>query len=441
MDLIRKNSRSGQAALMVTVTLPVTLALMGLVVDVGWSYWRSEACRTAAQAGALASALQALSASNFTCGSGVTCTASATTYANCPASPSSPPSNNLQNGCLYVKQNGFTYTGSSNRQNVQYAAYTSSSPVSGSSPSYWVRFVVAEKIPTLFSAVMNQPWMVVSAQATAAIFKPDSGACVYALGHTSDIGIKLDGGANIQATCGVWDNSTSSGSSLSCSNNTTLDAGNNSITLDGGNGCGGTVSPTPLTNQPVASDPLSGVPAPPDKNRCDSTGVTESSVITMPADGVYEVCDGGISINSNGEVDLPSGMYYLKNGTISLQNGTVKGTGITFFLTGNVSGISINGNMVVDVHAPTTGTYHGIVIYQDRNLTSFPNHTLNGGSAMDFEGTIYLPGSYVKYAGGTTQNVTALVANTIDFTGNAHFGVDANGAITGLSTVSAYLIE
>jgi hypothetical protein len=431
----------GQAAIMVTLSLPVTLGLLALVVDLGWSYWRAEACKTAAQAAATAAVAGQAGVTTIACGSNnVACTANSTTYAACPSSPSSPPTDNLQAGCLYAQANGFTAGGNSSRQNVRYAAYTSGSPVHGVSPSYWARFVVAEKIPSLFSAVLGQSWSTVSGASTGAVIL-GAGACVYALGHTSTVGITLSGGTNVQALCGVWDNSISSGSSLSCSNNTTLNAGTNKITLDGGNGCGGTVSPAPLTNQPQAADPFASLPTPSDMNRCDSTGVTQNSTITMPADGVYEICNGGISMNSNGNLTLPAGLYYLKGGTLSWQNGTISGTGVTIFLTGAVSSISINGNMVVNISAPLSGPYAGVVIYQDRTLASPPNHTINGGSSMNFQGSIYLPGSYVKYAGGNGTTSTALVADTIDFTGNTNFGSPNSGNLTGLPTTKFYMIE
>src|SRR5579863_8855592 len=83
-----RNPRNGQVALMMALTLPVTLGLIGLVVDVGWAYWRQEACRTAAQAAAYASAMAAYKSSNLTCASGVTCAA---TFTQCPSTPTSPP--------------------------------------------------------------------------------------------------------------------------------------------------------------------------------------------------------------------------------------------------------------------------------------------------------------------------------------------------------------
>src|SRR5215470_13581356 len=100
----------GQAALFITLSIPVTFGMLSLVVDIGWSYWRREACKTAAQAAATAAAMTVSQASNYICGNGVTCT---TTETACPTSPT-PPTDALMAGCLYAKQNGFTATGNQN---------------------------------------------------------------------------------------------------------------------------------------------------------------------------------------------------------------------------------------------------------------------------------------------------------------------------------------
>jgi hypothetical protein len=440
MQTTLRKDQKGQAAIFLTLSLPVTFGMLAMVVDLGWCYFRAEACKTAAQSAAIAAAMAARNAPNLTCGSGVTCTADASTYVACPSNPTSPPSSNLQSGCLYAMQNGFTYSGSSGRQNVRYAASTTGSPISGSSPNYWVRFVVSENIPTLFAGILRQPWQVVSAAATAAVFRPGGGACVYALDPTAAGAITIKGNADVEASCGVWDNSSSS-SSLSCTNNTTLNAGSANITLTGGNDCSGTVTPTPLTYQASTADPFASVPTPADRNRCDANGINAGDSITMPLDGTFEVC-GDISLTGNGSTSLPAGIYYVKNGNLAWHNGSITGSGVTIFMTGNSPGtITINGNMTVNLAAPTSGTYHGLVIYQDRTLTSPPNHTFNGGAGMNFRGSIYLPGSALKYAGGNSSSVTALIADTIVFTGGAYFHADPNGAVTGIGAPTASMIE
>jgi Flp pilus assembly protein TadG len=72
--LRKRNSARGQAALMVTLSIIPTLGLLGLVVDVGWGFYRKEMCKTAAQAAATAAATVVANADITTCNAhNVTC--------------------------------------------------------------------------------------------------------------------------------------------------------------------------------------------------------------------------------------------------------------------------------------------------------------------------------------------------------------------------------
>jgi Flp pilus assembly protein TadG len=428
----------GQAAIMMALSIPLMFGLLAMVVDVGWAYWRAEACKTAAQAAAFAAARQAQLGSSLACGA-VGCQG---TTANCPATPASPPSNNLIAGCLYAKQNGFTNSG---KQQVMYQANTSGSPVAGPTPNYWIRFTVTEQIPTLFAAVFSQKNLVVSSRATAGVFTNAAGACIYALDPVDAGAISMVGTSDVESGCGVWDNSASS-SSLSCTNNTTLNVTGGSITLSGGNACRGTVSPAPTTNQPQTADPFAGVPLPTAPSRCDSYGLNAGDTVTMPSDGYYVICGGGgITMTGNSSLTLPAGIYILQGGGLDWHNGTISGSGVTIYETGpNANGNTINGNMVVNLSAPTSGSYKGLVIFRDRTLTSPPSDKYDGGAGMNFNGTIYVPGSAVEYAGGSATSITALVAYSISFKGNSTFGADTTGSITGINSgggYSAYIIE
>ncbi len=425
---------------MMALSIPLTCGLLAMVVDVGWAYWRQEACKTAAAAAALAAARQAQLASNLTCGSGVSCSSTASA---CPSNPTSPPSNNLMAGCLYAVQNGYSNSG---KQKVLYQASTTNSPVAGSTPGYWVRFTVSEKIPTLFASIFSQTNLVVSGRSTAGVFSNALGACIYALDPVAAGAISMVGTSDVESGCGVWDDSNSS-SSLSGTNNTTMNVTSGSINLSGGNADRGTVSPTPLTNQARAADPFGSVPLLTAPSRCDSQGLSAGDTVTMPADGMFVICNGGgITMTGNGTLNLPAGIYILQGGTLDWHNGTVSGTGVTLYLTGpGATGITINGNMVVNLTAPSTGTYKGLVIFRDRTLSSPPSDKIDGGATMNFNGTIYLPASAVEYSGGSSTSITALVADTISFKGNATFGADSTGSITGIVSggtgYALYLIE
>ena len=105
---IRSRNRRGQTALMFTLATMLLFGMLGLVVDIGWAYFRKEAAQTAADATAQAAALSAYSAASggsVSCGTtGVACWTSET---DCPSSITTP-ANNMQKGCLYAYANGFT---------------------------------------------------------------------------------------------------------------------------------------------------------------------------------------------------------------------------------------------------------------------------------------------------------------------------------------------
>ena len=147
-------------------------------------------------------------------------------------------------------------------------------------------------------------------------------------------------------------------------------------------------------------------------------------------------------MTSNGSLTLPAGIYIVQGGGVTWQNGTVTGTGVTIYLTGpNPTGLKINGNMTVNLTAPNSGYYWGVLFFQDRTLTSPPAATINGGAGTNLNGTVYLPGTAVTYTGGSATSITALIADTIAFVGTSFFGTDTNGTVTGLGRPYIALVE
>ena len=190
----------GQAILFMTMSLTTMLGMAGLVVDIGWGYWRKEAAQTAA-ASAASAAIAAASAGTA-CGSGWNCS---TSY-SCAASPSLPASNNLDNGCLYAKQNGFLNTG---RQTVTLKSGSGAPPTtSGVAAAYYVVATITESQPTLFSAALGQSWMQITGQATAILLRGSGGGCVYVLDRTAS-GAWTQTGGNFTSGCGIYIDSNS----------------------------------------------------------------------------------------------------------------------------------------------------------------------------------------------------------------------------------------
>lgn len=427
---------------MLTMSLVVTLGLLGLVVDIGWAYWRREAAKTAAESAAMAAIMSVSSSTITACNSGgVTCQDETA----CPASLTSPPSTNILAGCLYAQQNGFVNSG---KQTVTVAAHGPDNvgpPVAGVTPTYWVSVVVSETIPQTFSAILGQQNATVKVRGTAAIFQKNDGACIYALDTGSGTGLDASGTPDIETSCGIYVNS--SGSSAMTVGGSSAVVNASTIKIVGNYDEHGhpSVNPTPSINQSVASDPFASVAAvsAPSGHGCDTTtGIT--GTVTMPSDGYYVVCGGGFSMTGNPTVNLPAGIYIMQAGSIDLHNGTLTGTGVTFYLTGTFSGITINGNVNVNLSAPTSGPTKGLLFYQDRSLANGAfSTTINGGSNTLFNGSLYFPTTNLTYSGGanTTNTYTAIVAWDISFRGNSYFAADPNGAHTGIGVPTIAFID
>jgi hypothetical protein len=402
--------RQGQAAIFMTMTLTVSLGLIGLVVDIGWAYWRKEACATAANAAAFAaiSAASASGVTNQSCGSGLTAW-DCNTYP-CPANPSSI-ANNLDNGCLYAKQNGFLDTG---RQTVTLQGGTSAPPAPGVTPAYWVTATVTERIPTLFSAALGQPWSQVASQSTAGMFKGGGGGCVYVLDPTAN-GAWTQSGGNFSTGCGIYINS-NSGSALSMSGgNITLGGGADIDIVGHKSSTGGNIvfngGGSLQTGEAPFTNPLTGLVAPTPASSCIANpNYSGGTNITIPS-GTY--C--GISI-SGGTGFVISGTYIIKTGSFSVSGGNVStgaGGATIYFPPAGTGNLAVTGgNMVLT--APTSGSLAGVAVWKD---TVTPNTAAYTGGNLTINGIIDMPATALTYTGGSTPVQQSIIVDTITMTG------------------------
>jgi hypothetical protein len=154
--------------------------LLGLAVDLGWSYFIKKSAQNAADSAALADAYQALSA--------VGETASFSSYADNPSV-----------GLGYAQQNLFTPGGNGGRQNVTLtnpATVTrqdmTTVPNCAVSPGlvgcveYSVTVRTAEAIPQLFSAILGNTSALSSARATAAVVQVRVNGSLITLNRAAD---------------------------------------------------------------------------------------------------------------------------------------------------------------------------------------------------------------------------------------------------------------
>jgi hypothetical protein len=170
---------------------------------------------------------------------------------------------------------------------------------------------------------------------------------------------------------------------------------------------------------------------------CDYNKMSVKNTATL-SPGVY--CNG-LSLNAGANVFLQPGIYYIDQGSLSVNGGaTLSGDGVTIVFTSstgsNYATATINGGATVNITAPTSGPTAGIAIFGDRNMSTGTPFKFNGGASQIFTGAIYVPKADVQFAGGanTSRACTQLVGDTVTFTGNANFAINCSG--TGIKPIA-----
>jgi Flp pilus assembly protein TadG len=215
----RRKTSGGQAIVMVTLSLISMVGMMGLAIDLGWSYFVQKQAQSAADSAALAAAQAAVqrlgsstNISGFKCptNSGVTCTDSGSSPVITPCS-SVGTATNLYDGCLYAKNNGFDgTTGGTNPIVTMQSgdASDTNAPPGVKRMSYWVRVRVIKTIPQLFSYSATSQKGTVAANATAGIAGSIQPGNFYGMNHAGDCW-SLPGAAPVN--CGMDLNANSTG--------------------------------------------------------------------------------------------------------------------------------------------------------------------------------------------------------------------------------------
>jgi hypothetical protein len=255
-------------------------------------------------------------------------------------------------------------------------------------------------------------------------------ACLLALNTTDPGAISFSGSASfVGKDCVVHTNSKDA-KALDISNSSTpVAAGFCSV---GGVSAPAGIAPSPRSKCRSVRDPFAALPKPPSGACSGKNGYTvgaNKSEILSP--GTY--C-GGLTIR--GDATLEPGVYIIEDGSLTVNaQASLAGKGVTFYITGSKGGFTINGGASIDLHAPSSGTYGGIVIYQDpaskANGGGTIVNTLNGGADTVINGGIYTPTQGIRINGssgfGQKTAYMPVVADTITVTGSSEVGVDIEG--------------
>lgn len=388
-----KRGQRGQAMFMLTIALLALCGMMGLAVDLGWSFFVKKAAQSAADAAAMASIREAL---RYGIPGGFTCGSSANVYCapapvDCSAAIAAQGTYlNLANGCKYAEANGFTSNGHGNRQIVKIQSNDSSTPPPGApgvnDVRYWVTVTITETVPQMFSAVLGNSNGQVTARATAGAVHAVLPGSFYSINREGDcmgsgncgVDIDLGGNGTLQAPNGLVMSSRCSGkgSVTGCDGEAGEHHGGGRVvntssiqirltgTADSTTAFPGWVNGT---NGPMFADPTAGRTQPP----------------VMATDPVKTcgISGGLIRQAGNSPVILGPYNYY-----------AYTGTGANRRPTGGP--IQLDGN---DIRFSPTGTCPGILSLTGVTQTSdFPSYFVYGGLwAANGSGVTFGSGQYV----------------------------------------------
>lgn len=383
-------SKRGNVAIITAMVAPVLIGFCGLGADAGYWYYRQRNLQSAADIAAYNGAVVLQNSASL---SAITDASTAGASGNGWAST---------NGTITVNN----------------------PPTSGPNQNtHSVEVLLSENEPRYFTAIFSTGTVPVRVRAVATYTQTQS-ACMVGLNKTKSNTVQFWGNAYADFTaCNiVSDSSSNSAFSVGGSANVTAPC----VDTVGGSYVSATLTLTSCssvtTKAPYVYDPYASLPVP-------STGscTTPSGSTLNP--GTY--C-GGLSLS--GTLTLNAGVYVISGGDLKINaNADITGTGVTFYLT-NGATLQINGNAKLNLTAPTSGDYSGVVFYGDRTQLTAKN-TINGNASSNITGAIYFPSQEVDFlgnfsgAGGCTQ----VVADTIYYTGSASFSTNCTNK--GIKTI------
>jgi hypothetical protein len=230
--------------------------------------------------------------------------------------------------------------------------------------------------------------------------------------------VHLNSNADVSnVDCGVITNS-SSGSGLSLSNNATI-SGPVRVHGDISLSNGATLTGTPIvTNAAPVADGYAGVTVltPP---ACTAQSGSAGGTRTLTAG---HFCSGW-SFGNGANITLGAGVYYVDSQFALGNNVTITGTsGVTIVLNGSYA-IAYGTGIVMNLVAPTTGHYAGLVLFSPATNSSALTQDFKNNASLTFIGALYLPSQTLNFSNNVVVQSTActqIIARLINISNNVN---------------------
>lgn len=393
------NNSKGNTTVVFALCLPVIMGCAGLGVEVGFWQYRQREAQTAADLAAYAGAVSLRN--------------------------SEPADQARDEAAAEAALHGFDAS-------AGVLAATTPPQVGNFQNRRSMEVTISQTLPRFFSSMFDQSPMDVAVRAVAT-YEETADACLLALSHDTAAAIDLFGSSNVALIeCEIMSNSIAEDAVLLRGSTDVIAPCINSV---GGFAVGGgsadyelTGCAAPRTDLPRARDPYADVAPPAMPSSCTNTNGGNphtTQTISAGASGVARLCNG---VNLTGDTVFEPGVYIVDGGDFRIGAGaSVYGEGVTFYLTDGAR-TRFNGSAYIELSAPPSGDYAGLVFFGDR--TDFGvSHTFNGTADSLITGAVYLPAGDISFLGDFSgqEGCMQLVGHTVRIGGNANITTDCTG--------------
>jgi hypothetical protein len=438
-----RQARRGIVVPFVALALLGLLGITALAIDGGMLIVDRRDVQTAADAAALAGAIDL--------------------YNNWDTNGGTDPNKNAQTSATKTAtDNGFT--DGTNNVTVVVNIPPKSGPYANTDG--FVEVIITMQQQRFFSSVFGSGNITVKGRAVARGAKASSGIGLLVLDPSANNSLHLSATGSVNVTGSVVvDSSSSTGLALTASGTLTasqgVDVTGSSYATSSTGTVNGNLSPnkgSPATiavSQPVTADPLSTFATNNTPSKVTAQGVGNFGNINLsisswpPANNSAYTVSGntltfkpgyysGLTINDNMSSSgsplhtyvMSSGTYYFDgNVTLNGYGSLSSGTGGTLIYINSGQWTNSSQNFTMSVTPMSSGTYANppLTIWQNKSDSGNFNFS-NGGNLTINSGILYVPGALVQLsakAGTTAQLGSQVIVNTLQLSGSGNFSVDA----------------
>jgi hypothetical protein len=441
-----RQDEDGQTLVLVALCMTMVLGFMALAIDVGSTFRSRRNAQIAADAAAIAAALDYKY--------------NASTTKAQAAGQAAATANGVTNGV-----GGATVSINIPPKNGPFAGQ-----------SGFIEAMVSEPSPTVFMGVLTRTHSLeVGGRAVAG--SGSNVGCLWTLA-TSGNDVSLTGSGAIDAiNCDIYDNSSNLSNALTLTGSGSITA--KEVGIVGGYTVTGSgrISPLPVTGLSPAADPLGGLAAPTiPTGTCTSnctpsntgsgnltlnpgnyTSITNTGSGTLTLNAGNYIISDSLTNTGSGKLILGAGNYtiggnfqstgsssltlgaglYIIGGNLQLTgSGSMNGSGITFYTEGATT-LTGSGNM--SLSAPTSGPYSGVLVFQSRSDSSAMALTGSGGDTV--QGILYAPKAPLTLTGSGSFNVSLdMITDSLTLTGSGSVQDTNYSVVTNPNSVLSRLV-